>query len=63
MLIAAGGRGHRVKKKEEKKELDFHYSEIKNQLFGNVYSTFDFLIITKNSGGLAAMSLTHPSIL
>ena len=35
-------------------KMDFHYSE-KNEPFGNSYSNFDFLIITKNLGGLAAM--------
>ena len=61
MLIAAGGHtvpstehGKKERRRKKKKKLDFHYSE-KNEPFGNLYSNFDFLIITKNSGGLAAM--------
>ena len=34
------------------KQSDFYYSK---SSFGNLYSNFDFLIITKNLGGLAAM--------
>ena len=51
MLIVAGG--HTVPSTKHGK-LDFHYSE-KNEPFGNSYCNFDFLIITKNLGGLAAM--------
>ena len=34
-----------------------------NQLFGNLYSNFDFLIIMKNSGQLAAMDMPLLNIL
>ena len=43
-----------IGKKEKKKKLDFRYSE-KNKPFRNSYSNLDFLIITTNLGGLAAM--------
>ena len=54
MLIAAGGHTVRNIGKKKRKKLDFHYAE-KNEPFGNSNSNFDFLILTKNSGGLAAM--------
>ena len=57
MLIAAGGRTmssteHREKKK---KKVGFPLFENTNSSFGNSFSNLDFLITTKNSGGLAAM--------
>ena len=60
MLIAAGGctalsTEHGVKKKGEKKKGWIFIIRKQNQLFRNSYSNFDFLIITQNSGGLAAM--------
>ena len=64
MLIAAGGHtvvygtgggGIKIKRNQS----DFHYSQ-KNSSFGNLYSNVDFLIITKNSGGLAAMQQVEP---
>ena len=44
-----------------RKKLDFHYSEKKSS-FGNLYSNVDFLIITTNSGGLAAMHTMQKSM-
>ena len=61
MLIVAGGRTvlsteHRVKLCKIYFFLTWIFIIRKqNQLFGNPYSNFDFLIITKNLGGLAAM--------
>ena len=65
MLIAAGG--HTVssteqkrKKKKEKINRIFIIRK-QNYLFGNSYSNLDFLITTKNLGGLAAMqTVSHP---
>ena len=48
--------------KEKKKKEDFLYSETKlcqKSSFRNAHSNFDFLIITKNLGGLAAMKEAH----
>ena len=47
--------GTRGGKKEKKKSWIFIIQK-QNHLFGNSYSNFDFLIITNNSGRLAAMS-------
>ena len=41
------------KKLKEKKRIFIIWKQ--NSSFGNLHSNFDFLIITKNSGGLAAM--------
>ena len=53
MLIAAGG--HTVPSMEHRENFGFLLFGTKNEPFGNSFSNFDFLIITKNSGGLAAM--------
>ena len=45
-----------MERKEEEKEKKLNFIIRKTNLpFGNLYSKFDFLIMTKNSGGLAAM--------
>ena len=58
MLIAAGG--HTVVYETQGKIYIYFLSQIfiireKKSSFGNLCSNVDFLIITKNSGGLAAM--------
>ena len=49
--------GTRGGKKKEKQKSWIFIIRKKNQLFGNLFSNFDFLIITKNLGGLAAIQL------
>ena len=60
MLIAAGrhtvvyGTGGNKTNKQNR----IFIIQNKNSSFGNLYSNVDFLIITKNSGGLAAMHIS-----
>ena len=59
MLIAAGRRTvlstEYGEQKNQKNKSQIFIIQKQNSSFGNSYSNLDFLIITKNSGGLAAM--------
>ena len=65
MLIATGGHtvdyGTRGGEVGLLKKLDFHYSEENKNHYSEICILMhvNFLIITKNSGGLAAMHLIH----